>query len=196
MEREVVGLGFVRRQSCAEGVRPSTKWAGMQVCDALAAQPVQLFSAAAAELMPKVRGVVLVDYSPADFARVPSPPRMWGFTGGHPEERYQSWDNRVTLSVCARLRALQCGQFRVCSFPGVAVCQCVWLVTGLRGLVMDEDVVIHTAVVGGLLCFLCVQQDAVLQLCICPVDGSELHVTYYCFWFRGVVGDDPVELEW
>ena len=46
-------------------------------------------------------------------------------------------------------------------FP-VAVCQCVWQVDRSRGLVMDEEVVTHTAVVGGLLCFLCVQLDAVL----------------------------------
>ena len=77
-----------------------------------------------------------------------------------------------------------------------AVCQCVWLVPGLRWLVMDEEVVIHTVVVGGLLCFLCVQLDAVLQPCICPLDGGELHVMHCGFWFRGVVGDDPVELEW
>ena len=81
-------------------------------------------------------------------------------------------------------------------FCRVAVCQCVWLVTGLRGLVMDEEVVIHTAVMGGLLCFPCLRLDAVLQLCICPFDGGELHVTYCGFGFRGVVGDDPVDLEW
>ena len=63
-------------------------------------------------------------------------------------------------------------------------------------LVMDEEVVIHTVVVGGLLCFLCVQLDAVLQLCIHPLDSGELHVRYCGFGFRGVVGDDPVELEW
>ena len=61
---------------------------------------------------------------------------------------------------------------------------------------MDDEVVIHTAVVGGLLCFLCVQLAAVLQLCVRPLDGGELHVTYCGFGFRGVVGDDPVELEW
>ena len=61
---------------------------------------------------------------------------------------------------------------------------------------MNEEVVIHTAVVGGLLCFLCVQLDAVLQLCIRPLDGGVLHVTYCGFGFRGVVSDDPVELKW
>ena len=61
---------------------------------------------------------------------------------------------------------------------------------------MDEEVVIHTAVLGGLLCFLCIHLDAVLWLCVCPVDGGELHVTYCGFGFWGVVGDDPVELEW
>ena len=71
---------------------------------------------------------------------------------------------------------MRCGGWCGCSFPGVAVCRCVWLVTGLCGLVMDEEVVIHTAVVGGLLRFLCVQLDAVLQLCVCPLDDRELHV--------------------
>ena len=68
MEREVVGLGFARRRSCAEGVRPSAKWAGMQLRDARAAEPVQLLGVAAAEVMPKERGVVVVDYFPADAA--------------------------------------------------------------------------------------------------------------------------------
>ena len=142
VEREVVGLGFARRRSCAERVRPSAKWAGMQLCDALAPEPGQLLRAAAAEVMPKERSVVVVAYFPADVSRVPRPPRMWGFTGGHPQERYRSWDNRVTLCECARLCAVRCGWWCVCSFPGVAVCQCVWLATGLRGLVMDEEVVI------------------------------------------------------
>ena len=120
---------------------------------------------------------------------------MWGFTGGHPEERYRSWDNRVTLWECARLRAVRCGGWCGCSFPGAAVCQCVWVVAGLRWLVMDESIVIHTVVLGGLLCFLCVQLDAVLQLCICPLDSGELLVTYFGFRVQGVVGGDPVELE-
>ena len=97
LEREVVGLGFARRRSCAGGVWPFTKWAGMQVGEARAAEPVQHFSAAAAEVMPKERAVVVVDYFPADIARVPGCPRMWGFTGGHPEEGYRWWDHRVTF---------------------------------------------------------------------------------------------------
>ena len=36
---------------CSPGVRPSAKWAGMQVCDARAAEPVQQFGAAAAVLV-------------------------------------------------------------------------------------------------------------------------------------------------
>ena len=117
---------------------------------------------------------------------------MWGFTGGPPEERYRSWDSRGTLWECARLRAVQCRGWCFCSFPGVAVCQCVRLVTELRGLVMDEEVVIYTAVVGGLLSFLCVQLDAVLQVCTYLFDGGELHVTYCGFGFWG--GNDLVEL--
>ena len=125
VEREVVGFGFARRRSCAEGVRSLAKWAGMQVCNALAAEPVQLLGAAAAEVMPKEQSVVVVDYCPAHVARVPGPPRMWGFTGGHPEERYRSWDHRVTLWECARLLAVRSGGWCVCSFPGlpcVSVC--------------------------------------------------------------------------
>ena len=63
--------------------------------------------------------------------------------------------------------------------------QCVWLVAGLRWLVMDEEVVIHRVAVEGLLWFLCVQVDAVLQLCICPLNGGELHVTYCGLQFLG-----------
>ena len=91
---------------------------------------------------------------------------------------------------------MRCSGWCGCSFPGVAVCQCVWLVSGLCWLVIDEEVVIHTVVVGGLLCFLCVQLDALQQLCICPLDGVELHVTYCGFEFQGVVVDDLLELEW
>ena len=58
--------------------------------DAGAAEPVQQFGAAAAEVMPKERGVIAVDYFRADVARIPRSPRMWGSTGGHPEKRYRS----------------------------------------------------------------------------------------------------------
>ena len=43
----------------------------MKVLDAPAAEPVQLLGAAAAEVVPKERGAVLVEYLPADAARVP-----------------------------------------------------------------------------------------------------------------------------
>ena len=130
--------------------------------DARAAEPVQRFGAAAAEVMPKERGVVVPDYFPADVARVPMSPWMWGFTGGHLEERYRLWNSRITLWECTRLPAVRCGWWCGCSLPGVAACQCVLLVAGLRWLVMDEEVVIHTVGVGGLLRFLCVQLDVVL----------------------------------
>ena len=129
VEREVVGLCFARWRSCAEGVRPSAKWAGMKVRDAPAAEPVQLLGAAAAEVMPRERGVVLVEYLPADAARV-SRPRMWIFTGGHPEERCSSWDDQVTARECARFCAVWCGGWCNEIFLVVAVCPCVWLVAG------------------------------------------------------------------
>ena len=44
----------------------------------------------------------------------------------------------------------------------VAACPCVWLVGGLCMLVVDEDVIIPTAAVGFLLCFLCLYLDPVL----------------------------------
>ena len=83
----------------------------MQLDDALAADPAQRFCAAAAEVMHKEQGVVVPDYLPADVARVSRSPRMRGFTGGHPEERYRSWNNRVTLWEWARLCAVRCGRW-------------------------------------------------------------------------------------
>ena len=44
----------------------------------------------------------------------------------------------------------------------VAACLCVCLVAGLSVLVADEEVVIHTAIVGCLLCFFCGHTNAVL----------------------------------
>ena len=69
--------------------------------------------------------------------------------------------------VCGTIRPLY---GRECTRSGwqdgsclaVAACQCVWLVAGLCMLVVDEEVIIHTAVVGCLSCFLCVYLDAVL----------------------------------
>ena len=131
------------------------------MCDALAAEPVQLLGAAAAEVMPRERGAVLIEYRPVDAARVPWTP-MWSFTFWHPEGRYGSRDDRVTIRGCARFGAVWCGGWCSGSFSSVAVCPCVWLVAGLRVLVVDEEAVIHMAVMGGLLCFLCVQLDALL----------------------------------
>ena len=195
VEHEVAGVGFARRPGCAEGVRASAKWAAMQLCDALPAEPEQRFGAAAAEVIPKERGVVVPDFFPADIAQVPRSLRMLRFISGHAEERYRSWHNLVTLWESARLPAVRCGGWCSCSLSGVAVCQCVWLVAGLRWLVLNEEVVIHTVPLGGLLCFWCVQLDALLQLCICSLDGGELHETYCGLGFWGVVGDYPVELE-
>ena len=71
-------------------------------------------------------------------------------------------DDRVTIEECARFVAERCGGWCGGSFPVAAICLCVWLVAGLCMLAMDEEVVIHTAVVRVLLCFLCVYLDAVL----------------------------------
>ena len=87
---------------------------------------------------------------------------MWSFTFGHPEVRYCSRDDRVSIWECARFGAVRCAGWCIGSTPVVAACPCVWLVAGLCLLVMDEEVVIRKAVVGCLLCFLCVHLDAVL----------------------------------
>ena len=63
-------------------------------------------------------------------------------------------------------------------------------------LVVDEEIIVRAAVVGRMLCFLCVYLNAVLQLCVRPLDGGELHVTYCGPGFQGMVGDDPVKPEW
>ena len=106
VERELVGLCFAWRRSYAEWMRPSGKWADMKVCDARAAEPVQLLGSAAAEVMPKERSDVLVEYLLADFARV-SLPRMWSFTFRHPEQRYCWRDDWVSIRECARFGAVR-----------------------------------------------------------------------------------------
>ena len=111
VECEVVRLCFARRRIHAEGVALSVKWAGMKVRDGPAAEPMQLLGAAAVEVMPKKRGVVLVEYLPADAARVHRP-GMRSFTGWHPEEGYSSWNDRVTVQVCAGFCAVLVGTFR------------------------------------------------------------------------------------
>ena len=73
VERGVVCLGFGRRQSCAEGLRPSTKLAGIQVRDARAAEPVQLLGAAAAEVMPKERALLSSTISQQTLHVFPGP---------------------------------------------------------------------------------------------------------------------------
>ena len=70
VEPEVFGLCFAWRQSCAEPMRSSAKWALPQVRDARASEPVQLLGAAAAEVMPTERSAVFVVHLPADSPRV------------------------------------------------------------------------------------------------------------------------------
>ena len=63
---------------------------------------------------------------------------------------------------CARSGVVRRGGWCNGSCLAVAACPCVWLVAGLCVLVVDEEVVVHTAVVGCLLGFLCVHLEAVL----------------------------------
>ena len=73
---------FALRQSCAEWMRLSTKWADIKVRDARAAEPVELLGSAAAKVMPKERRAVLFEYLPADSPRG-SRPRIGHFTFAH-----------------------------------------------------------------------------------------------------------------
>ena len=99
-------LRFARRQSRAESVRSPAEWARPQVRDARAAEPVQLLRAAAAEVMPAKGVAFVVVHLHADPAWVPQP-WMWGFTFGHPEERYRLQDDRASTGEGARaLRAV------------------------------------------------------------------------------------------
>ena len=82
-------------------MRSPAKWARPQVCDARAAEPVQLLSAAAAEVMSTKRVAVFVVHPHADSAWVPRP-WMWSFTFGHPEERYCLQDDRASTREGAR----------------------------------------------------------------------------------------------
>ena len=78
------------------------------------------------------------------------------------KHRTRPRNHRVTVRECTRFFAVRCGGWCNGSFLVVAVCPCQWLVAGLCVLVMNEEVVIHLVVVGGLLCFLCIHLDAVL----------------------------------
>ena len=107
---------------------------------------------------------------------------MWSFTFGHPEERYCSRDDWVLYGTeCARFGVVRRGGSCDGSCVVVAACLCVGLVAGLYVLVVDEEVVIHTAVVGCLLCFLCVHLDTVLWLCLRSLVGSG-YWTCLCMW--------------
>ena len=106
VQREVVRLCFGWRRSCAEWMRPPAKWADMKVREARAAEPVQLLGPAAAEVMPKERSAVLVEYLPAEAGV--SRPRMWSFTVGHPLALGfgVSWVLLIRCSPLHKVRAL------------------------------------------------------------------------------------------
>ena len=107
LECEVFVLRFARRLSRAESVRSPAEGARPQVRDARAAEPVQLLRAAAAKVMPAKGVAVVVVHLHADPAWVPRP-WMWGFTFGHPEERYRLQDDRASTGEGARvLRAVR-----------------------------------------------------------------------------------------
>ena len=101
LECEVVVLRFARWQSRAGSVRSAAEWACPQVRDARAAEPVQLFRAASAEVMAAKGVAVVVVHLHADPAWVPRP-WMRCFTFGHPEERCRSQDDRATTGEGAR----------------------------------------------------------------------------------------------
>ena len=56
----------------------------------------------------------------------------------------------------------------------------VWLALGLGRLVQYENVVVHSLVLRGVLCELCVKLGALLELRVRPFDGCELHVARRC----------------
>ena len=56
-----------------------------------------------------------------------------------------SRNNRVSIWECARFGAVRCGGERGGSSSVGAACPCVWYVAGVCVLVMDGEVVIHTA---------------------------------------------------
>ena len=128
LECEVFVLRFGRRRSRAESMRSPVEWAQPQVRDARATEPVQLLSAAAAEVMPTKRVAVFVFHLHADPAWVPRP-QMSSFTFGHPEERYCLQDDRASTREGARaLWAVRrqvlggrCGSVRVASRSAVHV---------------------------------------------------------------------------
>ena len=64
------------------------------------------------------------------------------------------------------------------------------LVLGLYPLVVYDHVAVCSMVPCGVLCQLCVQLGAVLQLRVRSLDGCDLHMVCRCLRFWGVVSED------
>ena len=145
-----------RQQSRAEWMRSPAEWARPQVRDARAAEPVQLLSAAAARLMSTKRVAVFVVHLHADPAWFPS--RGCGASPSGILGRGIVCRTIGPLQGRGRARSGRCDGRCL----AVAAGPCVWLVARLYMLVVDEEVIVRAAVVGCLLCLLCLHLDAVL----------------------------------
>ena len=70
-----------------------------------------------------------------------------------------------------------------------------WLVCRLNRLIMDEQIIVGMLVAQGVLPFLRVQLDAILQLCVRSFHGRERHVAHSGLCIGCIVSDDSVELQ-
>ena len=166
-------MRFARRRSCAESMRSPAEWARPQVRDARASEPVQLLSAATAEVMPTKRVAVFVVHLHADPACV-----FGRGCGASPSGILRGG------VVCRTIRPIH-GRGRAHSgccdgrCLAVAVGPCVWLVARLCMLVVDEEVIVRAAVVGCLLCPTCLRRG--LDSALCWYRTQALHGDV-CLW--------------
>ena len=156
LECEVFVLRFVRRRSCSELMRSPAEWARPQV------RLHGLQNQCSCSVPPQPRSCPRSGLPSSSFTSMQTP---HGFPvcgcGASPSGILRrDFVCRTIGSLHGRGSARSGRRNGRCL--AVAAGPCVWLVARLCKLVVDEEVIIRAAVVGCLLCFLCVYLDAVL----------------------------------
>ena len=152
LECEVFVLRFAQRRSCAQGKPSPANWA----------RPHGLQNQCSCSLPPQPRSYPRSGLPSSLFTSQQTP---HGFPGrGCGASPSGILRRGIVCRTIGPLHGRECARsgWHDGRRLAVATGPCVWLVAGLCMLVVDEEVIIRTAVVGCLLCFLCVYLDAVL----------------------------------
>ena len=166
-------LGLSGARSGAEGVPLPADGTCVHFDDPSPAEPVPRLCAPTAKVVSEKTGLV------ANVAWLFQAVWIWSPARGHPEESVSSGLGPAgpgvhLLGVRVLWRVVWRDIWRWCSRLG-ALGRCAWPVCQLNRGVMYEQVILGTLVARGVLCLLCVQLDAMLQLFVRSCDGAELH---------------------